>query len=60
MRIIIIGVKAKPFSLCTHSLPVDVLYVHIHVLVVVAHEQTQALWVAIHSCGTQKHTHARE
>lgn len=43
----------------THSLSVDVLCVHINVLVVVAHEQAQALWVAIHSYGRQIHTHAR-
>ncbi len=41
----------------THSLSVGVLCIHINVLVVVAHEQAQALWVAIHSCGRQTHTH---
>lgn len=42
----------------THSLSVGVLYIHINVLVVVAHEQTQALWVAIHSYGRHTYTHA--
>lgn len=43
----------------THLLPTDVLCIYIDVLVVVAHEQAQALWVAIRSCSRQTHTHAR-